>query len=82
MADKKAPIEKNSAVKKPKKKFTHSVKKFFRESKSEFKKIVWPTRKQVINNTGVVLVMLIVSSVCISGFDFLLSRLLSLVLGE
>ena len=32
------------------------IKKFFRDYKSELKKIVWPTRPQVIQNTGVVLI--------------------------
>ena len=32
------------------------IKKFLRDYKSELKKIVWPTRPQVIQNTGVVLI--------------------------
>ncbi|MCL2096448.1 MAG: preprotein translocase subunit SecE [Oscillospiraceae bacterium] len=32
------------------------IKKFFRDYRSEMKKIVWPTRPQIIQNTGVVLI--------------------------
>ena len=44
---------KSSSEKEPKKK--GGIRKYFRELKSEMKKVVWPTRKQVVNNTGVVL---------------------------
>lgn len=45
------------------------IKKWFRELKSELKKIVWPNKKQVLNNTLVVLVMVLISAVAIWGFD-------------
>lgn len=32
--------------------------KYFKELRAELKKVVWPTRQQVINNTGVVLVVM------------------------
>ena len=34
------------------------AKKYFKELRAEIKKVVWPTRQQVINNTGVVLVVM------------------------
>ena len=40
-----------------------SISKWFRDFKSECKKIVWPTGKQVMNNTIVVIIAAIV--VCI-----------------
>ncbi len=50
---------------------------YFREMKSEFKKIVWPSFKQVKNNTGVVITFIILLGVFISlidlGFTYLLS---------
>jgi preprotein translocase subunit SecE len=39
------------------------------EMRSELKKVVWPTRQQVINNTGVALLVMAVSAVVIWGFD-------------
>ena len=32
--------------------------KYFKELRAELKKVVWPTRQQVVNNTGVVLVVM------------------------
>jgi preprotein translocase subunit SecE len=40
---------------KEKMKLGERIKKFFRDYKSEMKKIVWPTRTQVVQNTGVVI---------------------------
>ncbi|MBQ8120114.1 MAG: preprotein translocase subunit SecE [Ruminococcus sp.] len=41
------------AVKDAKKK--GGLKRYFKELKSEMKKVVWPTKKKVINNTGIVM---------------------------
>lgn len=62
-----------------KKKF--SLKKYWKDLKSEFRKVVWPTKKQVINNTGVVLVTMAVVGVFIWALDIGLSQLLHTVLG-
>ena len=52
-----------AAAAKPKHK--HSIVKYFKDVRSEFKKVVWPSRKQVVNNTIVVIVSLIVSGIAI-----------------
>ena len=49
--------------------FFQRTKKWFREMKSELKKVVWPTPKQTANNTGVALVVMAASAVVIWGFD-------------
>jgi len=43
--------------------------KWLRELRSELKKVVWPNRQQVLNNTGVALLVMAVSAVVIWGFD-------------
>ena len=43
---------------------------WFREMKSELKKVVWPTRKTVMANTGTVLLCSLVIGACIWIFDF------------
>ena len=48
---KKAPAKKSD--KKPG--FFAKASQFFREMKAESKKVVWPSKKQIINNTGIVL---------------------------
>ena len=45
--------------------------RWFREMRSETKKVIWPTPKQVVNNTGVALGMMIVSALVLWGFDTL-----------
>ena len=43
--------------------------RYFRELRSELKKVVWPTPKQVAKNTLVVLVCVLIVGVCIFLFD-------------
>lgn len=57
------------------------IKKFFLDQKSETKKIVWPSKKQVINNTGVVLAVVLVFAVVLGGFDWALSAVVKLLFG-
>ena len=45
--------------------------KWFREMRSELKKVVWPTRSQTINNTLIVIACVLVVGVFIWGFDAL-----------
>ena len=47
-----------------------NVCKYFRELKSELKKVVWPTAKQVLNNTLIVLGCCVVIGVFIWLFDY------------
>ena len=49
--------------------------------KSEFKKIVWPTRKQLFNNTTIVIIALVVAGLIIFGLDSLFISLSKLILG-
>ena len=52
-------------------KIRERIKKFFKDYKSEMKKIVWPTRKQVIQNTGIVLVAIIFVALVVGVLDAL-----------
>ena len=45
--------------------------KWFREMKSELKKVVWPSGKQLVNNTLIVLAAVLVVGVVVCLFDFL-----------
>ena len=44
--------------------------KFFREMRSELKKVVWPTMQQVLKNAAIVVGCVIVVGVFIWLFDF------------
>ena len=81
MAENAVKETKNSSPKKEKKANKGSVLKFFRDLKGEFKKIVWPSKKQVINNTVIVIAAVVVIGLCISLIDLGLSFLVKLFLG-
>lgn len=59
---------------------TSRAKRFVREVKSELKKVSWPTKNQLIANTGVVFVSVIVSAVLIWVIDTAFSQVLRLIL--
>ena len=58
-----------------------AIKRFFSETRSEFKKIVWPAPKQVLNNTIVVIAMIVFVGVIIwlldGGTSYLLNAFLA-----
>ena len=45
--------------------------KWFLEMKSELKKVVWPSGKQLLNNTLVVLVSVLIVGIIVCLFDLL-----------
>lgn len=55
------------------------ISRFFREYKSEVKKIVWPDFRTVVKNTVVVLVMCVVIGIGIWLTDFICSQVLDFV---
>ena len=72
-----APTKAVTAVKKDDAKptFFQKVGKWFREMKSELKKVIWPTRKQLTQNSLIAVVVMLVSSVVLWGFDELAQML-------
>ena len=54
--------------------------KWFKEMKRELKKVVWPTGKQTLNNTIIVIVCCIIVGICIWLFDWLASSVISALL--
>ncbi len=56
--------------------------KYFKDLRSEFKKVVWPSKKKVINNTLVVLTGMCASAIVIWGIDSALTALVKLGLGS
>ena len=55
--------------------------RFIKDVKSEVGKIVWPTRSQVINNTLIVLAVILLVGIVIWGFDLLFQWLRSFLIG-
>lgn len=54
--------------------------RWIKELKAEVGKIVWPTRKQVINNTLIVLAVILLVGVVIWGFDVVFELLRKLLI--
>ena len=64
---------KNTSVKK------HRAIKFFKETKSEMKKVTWPSKKVLFHNTLVILVFVAVMTIILSLLDVGFERILSLI---
>ncbi|MBO5342917.1 MAG: preprotein translocase subunit SecE [Ruminococcus sp.] len=61
--------KKDKKEKKSEKKQPNKVAKWFKDLKIEFKKVVWPTKKTVINNTGIVLAVVAAAAVLVGLLD-------------
>jgi len=54
---------------------------FGKEAKIEVRKVVWPTRQEAIQTTGIVLVVTVIMSLLLWGLDSVLFELVGLVTG-
>ncbi len=52
------------------KRFFGAIARYLRELRSELKKVVWPTPQQVIKNTGIVVICVLIVGAFIWLFDF------------
>ena len=57
------------------------VQQFLKESRAELKKVTWPTPKQAITSTSVVIVVTVIVSLVLGLVDFGLAKIIRLVLG-
>lgn len=57
------------------------VKQFLIGSKVELKKVTWPTPKQTLASTAVVIIVVIIVSVFLGIVDFGLTKIIKMVLG-
>jgi preprotein translocase subunit SecE len=55
---------------------------FLREVQDELKKVVWPTRAEVIRLTGVVVLVSLLVGVFLGGTDFILTKLVGLLINR
>ena len=56
------------------------IAKWFKDMKSELKKVQWPTRKQTINNTLIVIACVVIVGIFIWLFDFLAGTAIDLII--
>ena len=55
---------------------------FFRESRTELRKVVWPTREETMQTTLIVAAMVIVLSLILWGMDGILVSLIGWLTGQ
>ncbi len=72
--------EENTAMEKINDLWQRSL-QFFREVRIELKKVTWPSRKETIASTSVVLITVILVSFYLGIVDLGLSRLIKIFLG-
>ena len=58
------------------------TREFLSESRFELRKVVWPTRQEAIRMTWVVIVVVIILSLLLGGFDFVIQKLTQWFLGQ
>lgn len=61
--------------------FATRVKRFFKDTKAELKKVTWPTKEQLMHNTGVIIVFIILIAVILSVLDLAFGELFTLLTG-
>jgi len=54
---------------------------FVSQAKAELKKVTWPTRKQTLASTGVVMVIVAIMALYLGIIDFILAKLVKVILG-
>ena len=82
-ADKPAKTDKKKDAKADKKKpgVFARIGKWFKDMRSELKKVQWPTRKQTINNTLIVIACVIVVGIFIGLFDLVAQEGIKFLIG-
>ena len=60
--------------------FFARIGKWFKEMKVELKKVQWPSRKQTVNNTLIVIACVIVVGIFIWIFDYLAGSVIDIII--
>lgn len=63
------------------KNFFKGIGKYFKDTKSELKKVVWPSKADIKTNTVVVLVTVAIAAVVMIALDAVFGGVLGLVIG-
>ena len=63
------------------KNFFKGIGKYFKDTKSELKKVVWPSKADVKTNTVVVLVTVAIAAVVMIALDAIFGGILGLIIG-
>jgi len=74
-------VAKSNKKKKSQPKQVKGVRKFYRETIGELRKVTWPTRSEAKNLTIIVIAVMFSMSAFLAIVDYLFSRLFALILG-
>ena len=58
------------------------LREFLSEARFEMRKVVWPTRQEAMRMTWVVMLVVVVMSLMLAGFDVVIQWLIRLLLGH
>ena len=74
-------IGKKTKDDKKKKERKHKASNYAKEVVVELKKVSWPSKKEVVKATGVVLALTVALGVIVGAFDLLFSTLVGIIVG-
>ena len=60
----------------------HQMRGFLSEARFELRKVVWPTRQEAMRLTWVVMLVVVIISLMLAGFDLVIQWLIRLLLGN
>jgi preprotein translocase subunit SecE len=69
--------DKNEKVKK-----VNGIQKWWRETLGELHKVVWPTRKEALRLTWIVIIVIIVMGALLGALDFGFTKLIGVIVGN
>jgi preprotein translocase subunit SecE len=61
--------------------FWFNIQKFYMETVSELKKVSWPTRREAIRLTWIVIGVILVMALILGGLDLIYTRIFGVILG-
>jgi preprotein translocase subunit SecE len=62
--------------------FWFKIQRYFQETISELRKVSWPTRKEAIRLTEIVIIVIFVMAIFLGGLDYLYSKIFGLILAR
>jgi len=54
---------------------------FLKDARAELKRVTWPTRKQTLASTAVVLIIVFIVAIYLGIIDYILAKLVRVILG-
>jgi preprotein translocase subunit SecE len=60
--------------------FWFNIQRFFQETFNELKKVSWPTRREAIRLTEIVLIVIFIMAIFLGGLDWIYSKIFGVIL--